>query len=378
MTIGKVKKEPKDFYKPNQEANVQDENQLLKNSLNYMKAELSKFKELPLLVSEVKKVIGNKVIIKVPNGSHFFVNVAGDIKINAGDTVLVEQRSLTVVQKLDDSKSFDVEDFVIVEKPNVGWEDVGGLDQQIKEIKEVVELPLLKPELFKQIGIDAPKGVLLHGPPGTGKTMLAKAVATSANCTFIEFVGSELVQKFIGEGAKLVRDLFRLARERAPCIIFIDEIDAIAAERVDIGTSGEREVQRTFMQLLTEIDGFNSLEGVKIIGATNRFDILDPAVLRPGRFDRLIEVPLPDEKTRLGIFKIHSSRMNLHSVDFEKLINDTEGFSGADIKSLCTEAGYMAIRNNRTHVVHEDFVSAVSKLNDLTTESDENYAGMFG
>ncbi len=378
MTVGKLKKESKDFYNPNPNATVQDENQLLKNSLNYLKAELNKFKELPLLVSEVKKIVNGKVIIKVPNGSHFLVNIAGDIKVNTGDTVLVEQRSLTVVQKLEDSKSFDVEDFVIIEKPNISWNDVGGLEEQIKEIKEVVELPLLKPELFKQVGIDAPKGILLHGPPGTGKTMLAKAVATSSNSTFIEFVGSELVQKFIGEGAKLVRDLFRLARERAPSIIFIDELDAIAAERVDMGTSGEREVQRTFMQLLTEMDGFNSLDGVKIIAATNRFDILDPAVIRPGRFDRLIQVPLPDEKTRLGIFKIHSGRMNVSNVNFDKLIEDTEGFSGADIKSLCTEAGYFAIRNNRSHILHEDFVNAISKLDELDSEEDSNCAGMFG
>src|SRR3989338_1797697 len=377
MTIIKVKKESKDFYKPDQSSDVQDENQLLKNSLNYLKAELNKFKEMPLLVSEVKKVIGNKVIIKVPNGSHFLVNVAGNLEVCTGDLVLVEQRSLTVVQKLENSNSFDVEDFVIIDKPNVSWDEVGGLDDKIREIKEVIELPLLKPEIFVQLGIDPPKGVLLYGPPGTGKTMLAKAVATSAKCTFIELVGSELVQKFIGEGAKLVRDLFKLAREKAPSIVFIDEIDAIAAERLDLGTSGEREVQRTFMQLLTEIDGFNSLDNVKIIAATNRFDILDPAVLRPGRFDRLIDIDFPDENARFKILKIHSSKMNLSDVSFEQINKDIEGFSGADIKALCTEAAYFAIRNDRNYVVHEDFINAVSKLNNMSKE-DTNYVEMFG
>ncbi len=377
MTLIKVKKESKSFYKNDQESPVQDENQLLKSSLNYLKAELGKFKELPLLVSEVKKVLGNKVIIRVPNGSHFYVNTSGDLKVVPGDTVLVEQRSLTVVQKLDEFRSFDVEDFVIVEKPNVSWSDVGGLTEQIREIREVVELPLLKPELFKDIGIEPPKGILLYGHPGTGKTMLAKAVATSASCTFIEFVGSELVQKFIGEGAKLVRDIFKLARERAPSIIFIDELDAIAAERVDLGTSGEREVQRTFMQLLTEIDGFNSLDNVKVIAATNRFDILDPAVLRPGRFDRLIEVTLPDEKARLNILNIHSEKMNLEDFEFGKLLEKTEGFSGADLRYLCTEAGYFAIREDRKKVCFEDFVNAIEKLNSVNKE-DQDYVGMFG
>lgn len=377
MTLIKVKREPKSIFKNEQPSSTQDENQLLKSSLSYLKAELNKFKELPLLVSEAKRVVGNKAIIRVPNGSHFFVNVAGDVKVNPGDTVLVEQRSLTVVQKLENFKSLDVEDFVIVEKPNISWSDVGGLDQQINEIREVVELPLLKPDLFKEVGIEPPKGILLYGPPGTGKTLLAKAVATSANCTFIEFVGSELVQKFIGEGAKLVRDLFKLAREKSPSIIFIDELDAIASERVDVGTSGEREVQRTFMQLLTEMDGFNGLDNVKIIAATNRFDILDPAVLRPGRFDRLIEVPVPDEKAVLNILKIHSRKMHLNNVEFERLIENVSGLSGADLKAVCTEAGYFAIRKNKTSVTHEDFVSAIDKVKNVS-EEDQGYVGMFG
>ncbi len=377
MGLIKVKHEFQDLPKESKVDSLHEENQLLKSSLNYLKVELSKFKELPLLVSDVKRIVGTKAVIRVPNGSCFFVNISGNLGIKVGDSVLVEQRSLTIVQKLDDTKNFEVEDFVMVDKPNVSWEEVGGLQEQINEIREVVELPLLNPGLFKEIGIDPPKGILLHGQPGTGKTLLARAVATSANCTFIELVGSELVQKFIGEGAKLVRDLFKLARERSPCIIFIDEIDAIAAERVDLGTSGEREVQRTFMQLLTEMDGFSSLDHVKIIAATNRFDILDPAILRPGRFDRLIEVPLPDEDSRLNLFKIHAKRMSINDVNFNFLLEKTEGFSGADIKSVCTEAGYFAIRENRVKIYTEDFTNAIDKVCNINKE-DQDHVAMFG
>ncbi len=380
MTIlGKIRKEVGDIprYEFSGGASVHEENQLLKSSLTYLKSELNKFKELPLLVCDVKRVVGNKAIIRVPNGNHFLVNIAGDLKVKIGDTVLTEQRSLAIVQRLEENRNFDAEDFIMINKPNVSWSYLGGLEQQIKEIREVIELPLLKPELFKEIGIEPPKGILLYGPPGTGKTLLAKAVATSANCTFIEIVASELVQKFIGEGARLVRDIFKLARDKAPSIVFIDEIDALAAERADVGTSGEREVQRTFMQLLTEIDGFNSLNNVKIIGATNRFDILDSAVLRPGRFDRLIEIPLPDNKARLEVLKIHSNGMNLNSIDFDSLIEKTDGFSCADLRAVCTEAGYFSIREERTRVCYEDFVSAVDKVGS-SMKDGKDYVGMFG
>ena len=365
------------FEKGIEDHSINEENQLLKSSLNYLKSELNKFKELPLLVCEAKKVIDNKVMIKVPNGSHFLVNVASNIVVEPGDSVLVEQRSLTVVQKLEKVRAFDIEDFVIFEKPKIFWSEIGGLEDQINEIKEVVELPLLKPEIFKEIGIDPPKGILLYGPPGTGKTLLAKAVATSANAVFIEIVASELVQKFIGEGAKLVRDIFSLAREKAPSIVFIDEIDALAAERMDVGISGEREVQRTFMQLLAEIDGFKNLDNVKVIAATNRFDILDPALLRPGRFDRLIEIPLPDEKGRSQILKIHSQKMKLENIDFNEVVNKTEGFNGAEVKAICTEAGYFAIRENRTQIKSEDFSKAIDKVAGTSLE-DLDYVGMFG
>jgi len=269
-----------------------------------------------------------------------------------------------------------VEKFVIIEKPKESWKDIGGLQNEIREVKEVIELPLKKPELFEKVGIQPPKGVLLFGPPGTGKTLLAKAVAHSTNATFIEVVGSELVQKFIGEGAKLVKDIFTLARNKAPAIVFIDEIDALAATRMDTGTSGEREVNRTFMQLLAELDGFEHLDNVKVIGATNRLDILDPAMIRPGRLDRLIEVGLPDLDGRFDILKVHTSKMNLQKVKLKELVAQMDGFSGAEIRAVCTEAGYFAIRDNRDHVVHEDFVGAIDKVGFM--DEDEGMGKMVG
>ncbi len=357
--------------------NIHEENQLLKASVGYLKAELNKYKELPLLVCDVKKNIHNKAIIRVANGNHFCVNVAANIQLESGDTVLVEQKSLTVVQKLDHTKSFDVDNFLILEKPSVLWESLGGLDEQIKEIKEVVELPLNNPELFKKIGIEPPKGVLLHGAPGTGKTLLAKAVATSTNTTFIPIVASELVQKFIGEGAKLVKDLFQLAKEKAPSIIFIDEIDALASQRMETGTSGEREVQRTLIQLLTEMDGFKNTPNIKVIAATNRIDTLDPAILRPGRFDRIIEFPLPSKEGRKQILSIHTKNMNLSSIDFEELLEKTHSFSGAELKAVCTEAGYYAIRDNRETIFTSDFLKAVEKIQP-NINYEENSLEMFG
>jgi len=323
-------------------------------------------------------VDGGNAVISLPNGNKFLVQISSSVKeLVPGDTVVVEQRNLTVVNKVSSSKQFNVERFVILEKPEIKWSQIGGLEDQTREIKEVIELPLKNPELFKKVGIEPPKGILLHGPPGTGKTLLAKAVANSTKSTFIEVVGSELVQKFIGEGAKLVKEMFQLAREKAPSI-FIDEIDALAAKRVDIGTSGEREVQRTFMQLLAEIDGFKPLGSVKIIGCTNRMDILDPAILRPGRLDRLIEVPLPNEDGLKEIFKIHTKNMSMDKkINTDQLLRKMNGFSGAEVRATCTEAGYFAIRDNRTAVVHKDFLCAIDKVKKEESDSAE-FKNMFG
>ncbi|MBI2559370.1 proteasome-activating nucleotidase [Candidatus Woesearchaeota archaeon] len=358
----------------------EDENRILKETVSRLKEEIERFKSSPLMVCEVKELFGNTSIIKIPNGNQFLVNISNDCeKLKSGDLVLVEQKNLTIIRKVPITRRFNVEKFVIVEKPTISWQEIGGLGSQIKEIQEVVELPLKKPELFKKIGITPPKGVLLYGEPGTGKTLLAKAVAASTNSTFIEVVGSELVQKFIGEGAKLVKEIFEFARKKAPAIVFIDELDALAAKRVEVGTSGEREVNRTFMQLLAELDGFKPLDNVKIVGATNRKDILDSAVLRPGRLDRLINIPIPSKEARLDIFKIHTKNMSFEkSINLEALTARMEGFSGAEIRAVCTESGYFAIRDNRTSVTKDDFLKAIEKVKKEEAAEGEDYMGMFG
>lgn len=358
----------------------EEENRILKETLGKLKEEVERFKTPPLMVCELREISGNRAIIKIPNGNQFLVNISGDCeRLNSGNLVLTEQKNLTIVGKVPITKRFNVEKFVIVEKPTVSWEEIGGLNHQSEEIKEVVELPLKKPELFKKVGISPPKGILLYGEPGTGKTLLAKAVAASTDSTFIEVVGSELVQKFIGEGAKLVKEIFELARRKAPSIVFIDELDALAAKRVEIGTSGEREVNRTFMQLLAELDGFKPLDNVKIIGATNRKDILDNAIIRPGRLDRLINIPIPDKEARLEIFKIHIKLMSFDKeVYIHSLINKMEGFSGAQIKAVCTEAGYFAIREDRTFVKMDDFLKAIDKVKYEEKNEGRDYINMFG
>ncbi len=358
----------------------EDENRVLKETLNKFKEELEKFKTPPLMVSEVRDILGENIIIRIPNGNLFYVNVSGECgKLIPGDLVLTDQKNLTIINKVPIAKHFNVEKFVIVEKPTTTWEEIGGLEEQIREVKEVVELPLRRPDLFKKIGIQPPKGILFYGEPGTGKTLLAKAVAASTNSTFIEVVGSELVQKFIGEGAKLIKDIFELARKKAPSIVFIDEIDALAAKRVELGTSGEREVNRTFMQLLAEMDGFKPLDNVKIIGATNRKDILDPAITRPGRFDRLISVPKPDRKSRLSILSIHAKGMSVDaSVNTEEISGKMDDFSGAEIRAACTEAGYFAIRESRTKVTSQDFQNAVEKIRRTKDVESDEHKQMFG
>jgi len=359
--------------------NLEDENRILKETVDHLKEENEKFKKNPLMICTVKDIIGKQAIIQIPNGNEFYVDNTSTDDIKPGDSVLVEQKNLTVIKKIPKAKSFAVESFVIMEKPTMSWKDIGGLHKQALEIQEVVELPLKKPELFEQVGIKPPKGILLYGPPGTGKTLLAKAVAASTNSTFIEIVASELVQKFIGEGAKLVKEVFQLAREKAPSIVFIDEIDALAARRIEIGTSGEREVQRTFMQFLAELDGFKPLDNVKIIGATNRKDILDPAITRPGRLDRMIHCDVPTEEERKEIFKIHSKNMTLEKgMPIKDIIKRMDNFSGAEIKASCTEAGYFAIREDRTEIKKLDFFKAIAKVKlEEELESGE-HKRMFG
>ena len=366
------------------EHELQEENRVLKETVRQLRMELDRFRTPAFLVAEVAEPLidgeQRNAIIRVPNGNRFLVEVSNDVEqLKAGDTVIVEQKNLTILDTIQKGKAFDVEQFVIIEKPTIKWSDVGGLEYQVNEIKEVIELPLKKPELFKKVGITPPKGVLLYGPPGTGKTILAKAVAKSTNSTFIQVVGSELVQKFIGEGAKQVKEIFELAREKAPSIVFIDEIDSLAAKRVDMGTSGEREVQRTFMQLLAEIDGFKNLGNVKIIAATNRLDILDEAVTRPGRLDRLIEVGPPGPEGVEQIFDIHTRNMKLSKrLNKAHVLKPLNGMTGAEIRAVCTEAGYHAIRENRTTIQQKDFRAAVKKVLREEAKEGQDYLRMFG
>lgn len=359
---------------------LEEENQLLRQTVQQLRSEVERFRNPPLMVCEVTEQVQDGWIIKIPNGNKFFTNASEDCKdLASGDTVLCEQKNLSIIKKITADKKFNVEQFTIITKPDVTFQDIGGLEDQINEIQEVVELPLKKPELFQKLGISPPKGVLLHGEPGTGKTLLAKAVANASDATFIEVVGSELVQKFIGEGAKLIKEMFQLAREKAPTIVFIDEIDALASKRVEIGTSGEREVQRTFMQLLSELDGFKPLGDVKIIAATNRKDILDPAIVRPGRFDRLIHIGKPDESGAKRIFEIHTKGMTLDStVDIDRVVSDLQEaeFTGAEIRNVCTEAGYLAIRDDRVSVSQSDFESSVQKIKQ--SDDDIDFMPMFG
>ena len=351
----------------NQERYLESELARLQKEIKRLKRELDRLKEPPLIIGTVRDILPDgRVIIKSSTGPDFIVEVAEyvdreSLKVDA--RAALNKQSLAIMSILPPPLDPIVIGAEIIEKPAVTYEDIGGLKDQTREIRESVEYPLLNPGLYKKVGIDPPKGVLLVGPPGTGKTLLAKAVAHQTKATFIRFVGSELVQKYIGEGARLVRELFELAKEKAPTIVFIDEIDAIGARRMDVATSGDREVQRTLMQLLAELDGFDPVGDVKILGATNRPDILDEALLRPGRFDRIIEIPLPDYEARAEIFNIHIKSMNVsRDVRAEELASKSEGVSGAEIKAICTEAGMFAIREGRDEVGIQDFENAIEKV----------------
>ena len=307
------------------------------------------------------------MIIKASTNVEYVVKSTQKVRENkvfTGTNVALNQRSFSVVDTLPTTNDPQVKGMELLESlPNISYDDIGGLDEQIQEIRETVELPLLKPELFKKIGIEPPKGALFYGPPGTGKTLLAKAVAHETKSTFIRVVGSELVQKFIGEGARLIREIFELAKNKAPTILFIDELDAIAATRIEDATSGDREVSRTLMQLLSELDGFDNRGDVKFIGATNRIDMLDNAILRPGRFDRLIEFPIPNELSRELIFNIHTKNLNAdQTIDLKKYAQLTEGQTGSDLKAICTEAGMNAIRRNSEIITNQDFLNGINKV----------------
>jgi proteasome regulatory subunit len=320
----------------------------------------------PHIIGHLQDVLDHeRAIVRSSNGTVFQVSLNQRLdpdKLKPGTRVALNQDSLSVIEVLHEAWDPMVSGEEMVDKPEITYEGVAGLSEQVESVREAIELPLVKPELFEKVGITPPKGVLLVGPPGCGKTLLAKAVANHTEATFIRMVGSELAQKYIGEGGRMVRELFSLAKEKAPSIIFLDEIDAIGAKRLDGSTSGDREVQRTLMQLLAELDGFDALNDVKIIAATNRPDILDDALLRPGRFDRVIEIPLPDDDSRKAILEVHLKGMNTKRIQMNRIVEKTQGYSGAELKATCVEAGMIAIRDNRSVVTNSDLAAAVARL----------------
>jgi len=332
---------------------------------NQLKRENNQLKRIPLFVAVVVDILetGEVYLRQQGNNQEYLTHASEELKplLKPGAKVAVNN-ALSIVKLIGNIYDSRVRVMELEESPEISYADIGGLEDAIKEVREAVEYPLTKPEIFRRIGVEPPKGILLHGSPGTGKTLIAKAVAHEAKATFIRMSGSELVHKFIGEGAGLVRELFMLARERAPAIVFIDEIDAVGSTRTNDGTSGSAEVQRTMMQLLAEMDGFDNRGDVRIMAATNRVDMLDPALLRPGRFDRIIEIPLPDTRGRFEILKIHSGKMQLIGVDLNEITAMTENATGAELQAVCREAGMMAVRREAAAVERNDFIDAVRKV----------------
>jgi 26S proteasome regulatory subunit T2 len=334
----------------------------------------------PLSVGTLEEIIDdNHAIVSSSSGPDYYVPIMSFVdrdQIEPGCSVLLHNKSSAVVGILADEVDPMVSVMKVEKAPLESYADIGGLEKQIQEIKEAVELPLTHPELYEEIGIIPPKGVILYGVPGTGKTLLAKAVANSTSATFLRVVGSELIQKYLGDGPKLVRELFRVAEECAPSIVFIDEIDAVGTKRYDSGSGGEREIQRTMLELLNQLDGFDSRSDVKVIMATNRIESLDPALIRPGRIDRKIEFTLPDQKNKRKIFQIHTSKMTLgEDVNLEEFVMTKDEISGADIKAICTEAGLMALRERRMRVTQPDFRKA--KENVLYRKKDGVPEGLY-
>ena len=346
-----------------QEEYIRDEIKNLKREMMRASEEVKRIQSVPLTIGSFSEMVDeNHAVLSSTAGSTYYVRVLSTIdreKLKPNASVALHRHSHAIVDVLPPEADSTIQAMQMTEKPDVSYEDIGGMDVQKQEMREAVELPLQQPELYQQIGIDPPRGVLMYGPPGTGKTMLAKAVANATTATFLRVVGSEFVQKYLGEGPRMVRDVFRLARENAPAIIFIDEVDAIGSKRFDSQTGADREVQRVLMELLTQMDGFDQHTNVKVIMATNRHDSLDPALLRPGRLDRKIEFPLPDRRQKRLIFQACTAKMNLsEDVDLEDFINRPEKVSAADISSIAAEAGLQAVRANRYVVLPKDFQTA--------------------
>jgi proteasome regulatory subunit len=341
-------------------------NELLEKELLQLRKENAQLKRVPLFVAAVVDVLENgEVYLRQQGNNQEYVTAVNEKlhrTLKPGMKVAVNN-TLSIVKTIGNIFDSRVRVMELDEQPSVTFEQVGGLKEEIEEVREAVEYPLTKPEIYERVGVEPPKGILLYGPPGTGKTLIAKAVARQSNARFIRMSGSELVHKYIGEGAQLVRELFVLARERAPAIVFIDEVDAVGSMRTNDGTSGSAEVQRTLMQLLAEMDGFGNRGNVRIMAATNRIDMLDPALLRPGRFDRVIQIPLPDHGARLEILKIHTAKMTLaENVDLPELAELAGNTTGAELQAICREAGMMAVRRDANAIDREDFLAAIRKV----------------
>uniref|UniRef100_A0ACD5ZTN7 Uncharacterized protein n=1 Tax=Avena sativa TaxID=4498 RepID=A0ACD5ZTN7_AVESA len=382
----------------NQQTNLELETFKDKIKENQEKIKLNK--QLPYLVGNIVEILemnpedeaeedganidldsqrkGKCVVLKTSTRQTIFLPVVGLVDpdtLKPGDLVGVNKDSYLILDTLPSEYDSRVKAMEVDEKPTEDYNDVGGLEKQIQELVEAIVLPMTHKDRFQKLGIRPPKGVLLYGPPGTGKTLMARACAAQTNATFLKLAGPQLVQMFIGDGAKLVRDAFQLAKEKAPCIIFIDEIDAIGTKRFDSEVSGDREVQRTMLELLNQLDGFSSDERIKVIAATNRADILDPALLRSGRLDRKIEFPHPSEEARARILQIHSRKMNVNpDVNFEELARSTDDFNGAQLKAVCVEAGMLALRRDATEVTHEDFNEGIIQVQAKKKSSLNYYA----
>lgn len=345
--------------------------ELLELEKSYDKTEddLKALQSVGQIIGEVlKQLDAERFIVKASSGPRYVVGCRNKVdkeKLKQGTRVALDMTTLTIMRMLPREVDPLVYNMSLEDPGNISFAGIGGLTEQIRELREVIELPLINPELFLRVGIKPPKGVLLYGPPGTGKTLLARATASSLETNFLKVVSSAIVDKYIGESARLIREMFGYAKDHEPCIIFMDEIDAIGGRRFSEGTSADREIQRTLMELLNQMDGFDYLGKTKLIMATNRPDTLDPALLRPGRLDRKIEIPLPNEIGRMEILKIHASGITKHGeIDYEAIVKLSDTFNGADLRNVCTEAGMFAIREERDYVIQDDFMKAVRKVAD--------------
>jgi 26S proteasome regulatory subunit T4 len=341
------------------------------NSVDFDKTEdhLKALQSVGQIIGEVLRQLDDeRFIVKASSGPRYVVTCKVKLdktKLVSGTRVSLDMTTLTIMRQLPREVDPMVFSMLHEDPGKISYNEVGGLTEQIRQMREVIELPLTNPELFVRVGINTPKGVLLYGPPGTGKTLLARAMAHNMTASFIKVVASAIVDKYIGESARIIREMFGYAKEHQPCIIFMDEIDAIGGKRFSQGTSADREIQRTLMELLNQLDGFDNLGRVKIIMATNRPDTLDPALLRPGRLDRKVECPLPNEAARVEVLKIHANPITKHGdIDWEAIVKLTDTFNCADMRNICTEAGMFAIRAERDYVVEEDFMKAARKIAD--------------